>query len=247
MKTRILFFALMLLTTGLLAQVYQGSADEVTVTPPVFTGEQQVVLADEASLSNYLIQEFNYPHYDATHFVQGTEVIQFMVHPDGSLSDFEVVNSVSPDIDAELIRVLKTTEGMWRPGMNNEGAVAMYKEVALACKVGDSNNPKYQTDFKALATRHFIRGTKQLWVKDNPAKALRAFDKGINYLPFDSNLLLMRGYCRYMTGDQSGALADWKVVKDKTDIDNFSDLMAQYSDHEEFVEFAEIFAQHSQK
>ena len=48
--------------------------------------------------------------------VQGRVILQFIVEKDGSITDVKVVRSVSPDLDAEAIRVASTMP-KWKPGM----------------------------------------------------------------------------------------------------------------------------------
>ncbi len=42
--------------------------------------------------------------------------VQFIVNPDRSVSDFEIIKSVGYGCDEEAIRVLKLTSGKWTPG-----------------------------------------------------------------------------------------------------------------------------------
>lgn len=51
-------------------------------------------------------------------------VISFKIGKDGSLSDFKVVRSAGEAFDAEALRVVKMTDGMWIPGENNGKPVA---------------------------------------------------------------------------------------------------------------------------
>ena len=48
--------------------------------------------------------------------VQGRVILQFIVEKDGSITDVKVVRSVSPDLDAEAIRVASAMP-KWKPGM----------------------------------------------------------------------------------------------------------------------------------
>lgn len=54
-----------------------------------------------------------YPDVEA----EGRVVISFNVNPDGSLSDFEVVQSPHPALAKEVIRVISASSG-WEPGMS---------------------------------------------------------------------------------------------------------------------------------
>lgn len=211
MKTK-----LFLLFAGLLLSVVafsQENIEEVRVSPPEFAGfKGAALLVNEAnielqSLNDYVIKRLEYPTADAQDFREGKEVIQFTVQPDGTLSNFVVINSVSSAMDQEVIRVLRTTSGLWKPGCNNKEAVAMDKEFAVTFKLAESS------DLKSQATNYFIKGNKQLLLKQNPKRAIRHFDRGIVLLPNEKCLLLARGMSRYEVGDKEGACRDWNRIK----------------------------------
>lgn len=51
---------------------------------------------------------------------QGRVVVHFTVQADGSISDVSVPDPIHPALDAEAIRVVKSTNGRWSAG-ENEG------------------------------------------------------------------------------------------------------------------------------
>lgn len=181
----------------------------VDVTPPVFTGVKGTVAVinneKTVSIYDYLGTKIEYPKSEAKWRVQGTEVIQFTVLPDGTLDDFQIICSVSDDIDDEIIRLLKSTDGMWKPGHNNDNPVAMVKEIAVTFKMEYSNHLK-------LAQKLFKRGTKKL-LKDKEHRALKLFDRAYVYQPFSQPLLFARGVTRHKVGNKDGACEDWNRLK----------------------------------
>ena|SRR5579872_3352286 len=78
---------------------------------PVFPGGFQ-------SFYKFLAKNVHYPASAVQNHIQGKVFVTFVVETDGSLTDMKVVKSVSPDIDAEAIRVLKSSP-KWKPGMQN--------------------------------------------------------------------------------------------------------------------------------
>jgi hypothetical protein len=216
MKATIFFFSCMMLTIIALGQEPEANVKEIKVTAPKFAGIENAVeilnARESATINAYLSKYFNYTD---TRDVkpEGTEVIQFTVTPEGELTDFVIINSVSHDIDMEMIRILRTTNGMWIPGYNNNEPAEMTKEVSMAFCT-ENNSSKSVTDvFTEKATHYFVDGSKIFFEKQNPKKAMRNFTRGINYLPYDKGLLLMRGICRFETGDKEGAHQDWERVK----------------------------------
>jgi len=182
---------------------------DVDVKPPVFTGIVGTVeVLNEvgtASIYDYLRVNVEYPKEAERRWREGTTVIHFTVLPNGELDDFNVVASISSDIDREVIRVLQSSDGMWKPGQNNGTPVAMEKEVAITFKMEYSNHLR-------LAQKLFKRGNKKL-LKNKPQRALKLFDRAYVYQPYSEPLLFARGLTRFNTGNTSGACADWNRLK----------------------------------
>lgn len=183
---------------------------EVKVTPPKFAGitTADVLKENNSSLiNNFLMENVVHPDNQSAWLIEGTEIIHFTVTPQGTLTNFEIINSVSSAIDKEMIRVLKTTNGMWNPGYNNGVLTAMEYEVTIM--FGDNTDGKITNRFISKASNHFKQGGNNLMKKDNPEKALRSYNQGIRYLPNDESLLLMRGICYYELGETEKAKKDW--------------------------------------
>jgi TonB family protein len=218
MKTKIFILAVLILPIAAMGQIFHKNVDipEVKVTPPVFAGVQ-IVPDDPDSQDNflgkYLSEYFQYPQSAKQCGDQGTGVIQFVVQPDGKLTDFRVINSVCRELDKEFVRVIKTTEGMWNPGSNNGNPVQMEKEVSMMF-VADCEwcNNKPIEYFTKQAKAYFARANKLFLEKHNSKKALKNYDKTIKYLPYDASTLLLRGLCRYENGNLEGARTDWERI-----------------------------------
>ncbi|HSH19828.1 MAG TPA: energy transducer TonB [Draconibacterium sp.] len=218
MKTIVIYILCMILSGITFGQIEKEKMEhkkieEVKVVPPKFTGITNVIQKQKdgefESIEDYLAKNIQYPEKDAKNFNQGTEVVQFMVNTDGKLTDFTIINSVSPQIDKEVIWVLKTTNGMWLPGDNNGKPVAMGKEVSVAFKLNSTRHP---LDFEAQGRKYFSKGSELLLTQNNPKKAVKFYDKGIKLLPSDKGLLLMRGFAMYGAGNLEGAMRDWQRI-----------------------------------
>jgi TonB family protein len=228
MKTSVIFFAMML--TASVAFGQEQKLNEIKVTAPQFQSEIF------HSANDFLEISVEFPAKSKNAGLQGTEVIQFTVTTDGQITDFMVINSVSPEIDREVIRILEVTNGKWAPGTVNGEPVAMKKEVSVDFK----NNPA--TNFAELANKHLQKGNQALFVKDQPEKALKHFNQGINFLPNDEALLAMRGLCKYKLGDETGAKHDWnrlKVLAERngttTEIENLAIIPENTREYEELL------------
>ena len=67
------------------------------------------------ALKGYLAENIQYPAECQRAGIQGRVIVQFVVKADGSLDNFEIKRSVNPLLDAEALRVIKTTP-KWKPG-----------------------------------------------------------------------------------------------------------------------------------
>lgn len=87
---------------------------------------------------NFLAQNLRYPAKAQEAGKQGRVIVQFVVRKDGSLSDFHILRSVDPWLDAEAIRVIGTMP-KWTPGMQGGQAVDVKYTLPVTFKL-ESNN-----------------------------------------------------------------------------------------------------------
>jgi len=198
---RNLFFAVSMLVAVFAAGQNQD-LKEIEVKAPMFHSE----FYDD--INNFLLSGIEYPTQAINAGYEGTEVIQFVVTQNGTVTDFKVINSVSDAIDKEVIRVLKITNGMWIPRYENGEPVAMKKEVSVVFQINPSSN------FVTMAKSYLVKANQKFFIDRQPKKALKYLDKGVNLLPHDETLLVVRGMCRYELGDESGAQEDWDRIAD---------------------------------
>ncbi|MVN21228.1 energy transducer TonB [Mucilaginibacter arboris] len=76
----------------------------------------------ESAFGRYLSQNVHYPARPKQRNIQGRVILSFTVEKDGSLTDFKILKSVDPDLDAEAIRVLSQSP-KWNPGIQQGAAV----------------------------------------------------------------------------------------------------------------------------
>ena len=91
----------------------QDSIFEFVEEKPEFPGGMQAMM-------KYLAENIKYPSEITA---QGRAVIQFTVGKDGSISDARIMRSVSPEYDAEALRVVNSMP-KWKPGKHHGEAVA---------------------------------------------------------------------------------------------------------------------------
>ena len=105
-----------------------GLQEEVSPAAPYRSVEQMPQYpGGEAALQRFLGNSIHYPAFAIQNDIQGTVVLQFVVEPDGSISDVKILNQplVGGGCEQEAIRVVKSMP-KWRPGRQNGAAVPVY-------------------------------------------------------------------------------------------------------------------------
>ncbi len=75
-----------------------------------------------AACMKYIADNLRYPYTQGDSSIQGRVILGFTVNEDGSLSDIKVMKSISPSLDEEAIRVVKSMPN-WIPAKQNGKAV----------------------------------------------------------------------------------------------------------------------------
>ena len=85
-------------------------------------------------LMRFMSKNIKYPVDAQKAKIEGRVIVQFVVRKDGSTSDFSVMRSVSPSLDAEAIRVLSLMP-KWKPGIQRGKAVNVKYTVPITFKL----------------------------------------------------------------------------------------------------------------
>jgi len=216
MKTKVVFLLCMILSVIVSAQnERQTTLAEINVIPPKFPAVETIWNGTNIkSINDYMNNHIEYPEVALNNGDQGTVIVQFMVTTAGELTNINVTNSVSDEVDMEVMRVLKTTSGQWKPASINGQPSEMSHEVSVVFKNQD------RTDLTLLAKDYFLKGNKLLALKKDPKKALKYFNMAIRLTPYEENLLIARAICKYELGDEDGAETDWNRMMTLSNIGN---------------------------
>ena len=123
------------------AATVKPDVEEVPIDKPVTKDEAFAVVEQMPEfpggmkeLMTYLKDNIKYPKAAQDKKVQGRVIVQFVVEKDGTPTEFNVVRSVDPDLDAEALRVLG---GMpkWKPGMQKGQVVRVKYTVPVAFRL----------------------------------------------------------------------------------------------------------------
>ncbi len=210
MKQYVIFLVIALIAlTGAGQETDENYFNESNTTQPRFLGSQSFV-NDELTMESvqvYLTKMLEYPQKSLECFQQGTEVVEFIVTADGKPTAFNIVNSVCQEMDEEVIRAIKTTNGKWVPGTVNGKPADLKQEISVIFTIYS-----YE-EYMENAQKIVQKGNHYLFVHNKPKKALKYFNRAITLLPNEECLLVARSLCRYAKKDFYGAENDWKRMK----------------------------------
>jgi Ca-activated chloride channel family protein len=71
------------------------------------------------SLMSFIINHIVYPEEAKKLKISGTVFVEFEVNTDGTIGKISIVRSVNTLLDQEAMRVIKLTNGKWKPGMQS--------------------------------------------------------------------------------------------------------------------------------
>ncbi len=90
-----------------------------------------------AELYVYLRKHLHYPDKSFEDGTQGTVLTRFVVMKDGSIEQAEVIRSVSPELDAEALRVVRKMPA-WSPGLMDGDPVKCRFNLPIVFKLRSS-------------------------------------------------------------------------------------------------------------
>ena len=88
----------------------------------------------DAALLKWLSDNIIYPEEAAKQGIQGRVIVRFVVSPDGSIENVEVLKSLDPLCDNEAIRVVKAMP-KWIPGKQNGKSVYVYYTLPIVFRL----------------------------------------------------------------------------------------------------------------
>ncbi len=115
--------------------VAQGTVPTGAPAPSVFNYVEQMP-QPPYDLGKYLSENIHYPDSARENNVEGRVILKFVVNEDGHISDCSIVKGISPDCDAEALRVVKNMPA-WKPGRQNGKEVKVYYNQPISFKLED--------------------------------------------------------------------------------------------------------------
>lgn len=124
-------------------EVVAPVSPEAKEAPADSTAKEEVFMVAEQmpeypggmkEMLKFLQENVKYPENAMKNNVQGQVIVQFVVEKDGTPTEFKVLRSVDPDLDAEALRVMKAMP-KWKPGMQKGQVVRVKFTVPVSFKL----------------------------------------------------------------------------------------------------------------
>jgi TonB family protein len=110
--------------------VKEESRNESEIKPFAVVEEMPVFPGGDYALLKYIGEKTIYPETAKAQNVQGKVIIRFCVTAEGGVSQISVLKGVSPDLDAEAMRVVKTLP-VFNPGKQGGKPVPVWYMVPI--------------------------------------------------------------------------------------------------------------------
>ncbi|MBS1530128.1 MAG: energy transducer TonB [Bacteroidetes bacterium] len=89
----------------------------------------------------YLLKNIHYPANALKNHAQGKVYLNFVIEKNGKVDSIKVTRGVSVDIDAEAIRVLRTSP-KWIPGTRHDKPIPYHYSMPLNFQIPKTNKAK---------------------------------------------------------------------------------------------------------
>ncbi|MCH5311960.1 MAG: M56 family metallopeptidase [Prevotella sp.] len=160
--------------------------DTITVNSPVVNTDDDKVfdVVDEmpqypggtSELMKYLSANIRYPKEAMENGEQGRVIVSFVVDKDGSINGAYAINSNSPQLEAEALRIVNSMPA-WTPGKQNGEPVRVKFTMPIMFRLNDSNTPttlinEVKQEGKKVTSFNYMRSingetVEELTVKDD--------------------------------------------------------------------------------
>lgn len=123
---------LTLLFTTLLCTIMQAQTTHTTPDDSIYTVVEQAPQypGGVEALMNYLRENVHYPALALKSNIQGTVFVNFVVEPNGSISNVMILRGIGGGCDEEAMRVVKNMPD-WTPGYNDGRAVRVRYNIPI--------------------------------------------------------------------------------------------------------------------
>ncbi|WP_207421814.1 hypothetical protein [Desertivirga brevis] len=127
----------------------------------------------------------------------------YIVGKDGRADSLKIIESFSPAFDKKIIKNFNKTKDNWQPAKLNGKAVAVQMK---------QEYHHFSSNTMLPVMDYSMKGSKAMKENDFTA-ALYFFDKGLEKLPTNIEMLYKRALCKYELGNKEGACKDLNLIQ----------------------------------
>ncbi|HMR42627.1 MAG TPA: energy transducer TonB [Saprospiraceae bacterium] len=99
-----------------------------------FTDKKEKEKCSQKEMLAFIIENLEYPEAAEKNGVAGTVIVTFLVKNDGSISNPEIVRSISPELDEEALRIIDLFPD-WIPGKHRGKVVPVQFNVPIPFRI----------------------------------------------------------------------------------------------------------------
>lgn len=112
----------------------QTAAKKVNIKEPILDADiMPSYPGGEAALYQFLSKQIHYPRQAVKNKTEGTVYVRFIIQPDGSVTDPEVMRGIGFGCDEEALRVIRSMPA-WNPGEVEGQKVPVFSSLAVNFK-----------------------------------------------------------------------------------------------------------------
>jgi periplasmic protein TonB len=116
-------------------------SDTIYVTVPQLHGIEKMIYIEQMpqpgigeTLDSFFRKHMRYPEDAKQNKIQGNVVLMYLIKPDGKIDSLKVLKGLSPQLDAEAIRLIKLLPS-WKPGTTNGKEVDVWMATKIPFKL----------------------------------------------------------------------------------------------------------------
>lgn len=155
----------------------------------------------DVSFHDYLTA--NIPAYKGVVASDNFFLATFIIRKTGEVDSLQVLESISPAFDKQFVKAFNKAKGKWQPATIGGKSVDVRMKEQFRFVSSDNFLPSYDYSNKGMEA---MRAKEYL-------KAIYYFDKGLEALPTDSDMLYQRAICKLQLGNSTAACEDLQKIK----------------------------------
>lgn len=127
----------------------------------------------------------------------------FIVRKTGEVDSLQIMEGISPIFDKQFVRAFNKAKGKWQPATigGRSVDVRMYEQF------------RFVSSANFLPSYDYSKKSKEAMRAKEYLKALYYFDRGLEKLPSDADMLYQRAVCKLQLGNRAAACEDLRRVK----------------------------------